>query len=193
MINVHLKNIFLISLILLMPTSVFAQKDKNGCKISKDFIKNNDTNDSSIHSQIWKNSIDPDSDEYLATQHIIYKNGDMAVIEHKYCSMYNYELAYFVADDNFKTTPKNIGNLIGKVYRQSIAIRPDFKKPVSVAIKENLEKLDFSSEKPFSKGLDIADRGNKNIEQSINVIKLENHSTLYKYMFGYYIGIDGND
>jgi len=185
------KFLLLFTAALLISTSLFASKDKNGCDIPKNFVKHVNIKDTTIASQSWKNAVDPDSDEYTTTLKLIYKSGDMAVIEHKFCSMYNYELTYFVADNNFKATHENIGKLINKISQQSVAIKTSFKTPLDEAIKIKLVQSKLSKSKPFDLDLSVPDTGNKNIEQSIIYTIIKNNSSKYRSKIGYYIGIGG--
>lgn len=178
---------------MLNSTFVYAETDNKACNYSRNFINKVEISDKSIRSQTSLNSVDPDSDEYVTTQYLLYKSGDLAVIEHKFCSMYNYELVYFVADGNFKTTAGNIGKLINKIFLQTAAIKPDFNESIAIAIEKKLKKSKFTSSKAFSQGLEISNNGNINIEQSINYIKLKHYTSLYQSMISYYLGVGGAD
>lgn len=185
------KSLFILISALLISTSIFADKDHNNCNYTKDFVKHTNIKDLNILSQSWKNTIDPDSDEYVTTHKIRYKNGNKAIIEHKFCEMYNYELNYFIADNKFKTTPKNIGKLVNKIYQQSTAVKIHFKIPLNIAITDKLTHSGFSQSKLFDFELSVPDSGNQNIEQAISYTVIKKPSSKYKSKINYYLGVGG--
>lgn len=61
-----------------------------------------------IVNTFWQDDRDKDSDESIKRLFISYKDGSFAILEHKYCLMYNFEAAYYLADKSKLSSIKAI-------------------------------------------------------------------------------------
>ena len=95
------------------------------------------------------------SSEYMQTLRILYKNGDHAVIQHKYCTVYRIEINYFRNRQADDLDAKAISILIAGLYAQYYAApeKVIFTKPLAEIIATTFKQQGFDREKDFTYGL----------------------------------------
>ncbi|VAW60916.1 hypothetical protein MNBD_GAMMA11-427, partial [hydrothermal vent metagenome] len=111
----------LIIILLSFTSNLYANKGKNYCEYKKGFVAHKQITDKNVSSYHWDERISSESNEQITTLYLTYKNGDTAIIEHKYCIMYNFEVSYLVADPDFSNSQKNIGKLMAQLFKQYAA------------------------------------------------------------------------
>ena len=142
--------------------------DNTACKYDESFIKEVMPNNKDILKSYWKKGIDPDSSEYTARLYLILKNGDIAVLEHKYCDMYNFELTYLVDKNTNGLTKDSIGNLV-KEYANLSQIKPSYKIKLNQIVSSELLKNKFQSDSALSIGLPVDQiKYNDNVEYGLS-------------------------
>lgn len=130
---------------------------------------------------------DPSSLEHTVTHTIEYKNGDVAVLEQKYCSMYNFEVTYRIkhlTDKSFLAALKNIDQIIPKVEQDYRLVAP-----LDMVVDREMNEHQLSIESTFTRGLpQMAARSDNSVEHSIRFQPAtpDNQATLT-----FYFGLGG--
>ena len=108
----------------------------------------------------------PSSLEHTVTHTIEYKNGDVAMLEQKYCSMYNFEVRYRIKQltkQSFTAALSNIGQLIPKVQQDYRLIAP-----LDMIVDREMNEHQLSIESAFTRGLPkMAARSDNSVEHFI--------------------------
>ncbi len=132
--------------------------------------------------------IDPSSSENVVTHNIEYRNGDIATIEQKYCSMYNFEVTYQIKQltkESFTAALNNIDRLIPKVEQDYRLVAP-----LEMIIVREMSEHQLSIESEFTRGLpEMAARSNSSFEHFLRFQPATNDSAA-KVTF--YFGIGGH-
>lgn len=109
---------------------------------------------------------DPSSLEHTVTHTIEYKNGDIAVLEQKYCSMYNFEVTYRIkqlTEKSFSAALSNIDQLIPKVKQDYRLVAP-----LDMIVNREMNEHQLSIESAFTRGLpQMAARSDNSVEHFI--------------------------
>ena len=130
---------------------------------------------------------DPSSLEHTITHTIEYKNGDTAVLEQKYCSMYNFGVTYRIKQLtklSFTAALSNIGQLIPKVKQDYRLIAP-----LNMIVNREMNEHQLSIESAFTRGLpQMTARSDNSIEHFIRFQPAtnDNQATLT-----FYFGLGG--
>lgn len=125
---------------------------------------------------------DPSSLEHTVTHTIEYKNGDVAVLEQKYCSMYNFEVTYRIKQltkQSFTAALSNIGQLIPKVQQDYRLIAP-----LDMIVDREMNEHQLSIESAFTRGIpQMAARSDNTVEHFIRFqpATSDNQTTLTFY------------
>ncbi|PKM45693.1 MAG: hypothetical protein CVV05_05375 [Gammaproteobacteria bacterium HGW-Gammaproteobacteria-1] len=111
--------------------------------------------------------VDPDSQEETITHTIQYANGDTAILEQKYCSMYNFQLSYKIKKlnrTNFEHSLNNIDKLIRDV-QQDYKLKAPLKDVVDMTMNQRGLSIDsaFSYDLPAQ-----AAKSSERVEQTIS-------------------------
>lgn len=122
---------------------------EESCQFKNSFVKEDIPKNEKVSMSYWQTGKDRDSEETVKRLYLVYKNGDMAVIEHKYCEMYNFELSYFSDRYSNVESTKKIGELISSHMIFS-AIQPSFNKNLGLIIMRKLEEKGFKTDKDLS-------------------------------------------
>jgi len=166
----------LLTLLLIFSSTLFATNSQSTCEYKKGFVTHKEIIDKDISSYSWNERLSSESNEQITTLHIIYKNGDIATIEHKYCTMYNFEVSYLVADPDFSNSQENISKLMAQYFNQYAIKKVEFTPSLETVLKNKIDDFNYS--------------GNDNVELFIEQQPLKESST-YKYLITFYIGIGG--
>lgn len=140
----------------------------------------------------WVSSIDPVSHEYKKTLYIIYKDGNLAVVEHKYCTMYNVEISLLSRDNaSQQTRLKNMTATIDRLFSSTVKIDGTFTKPlkdiIATAIVERFDVDKYLSLGLPSDQVDIDD----GVEYSITYSPYENIGTNFSHIVNFYFAVGG--
>ncbi len=170
---------------LLLTFPIACSAENISCKYSSSFIEETIPTDSNIQRFEWKKQRDPDSDEHVTKLEIIYKNHNTAVIEHKYCDMYNFGYTYSVNKNSDALSKTNIVKYIVEGFEQS-KLKPKFKTSLNKIILHALNQHKYNANNSLSIGLPIDQIiYNDNVEYGIEYILHKNGpaaATLIFYM-----------
>ena len=150
-------------------------------------------NTTDIVHYIWDTGRDKRSNEHLKTLRLLFKNGDYAVIQHKYCSMYNFEVAYFRNGQLDNLDEASIGKIVGSLYDAYAAKKATFKRPLADIVASSLRERGFGNDKDVRIGLPEggAEYPNEVVEYSIRYRSLYRNTNTYSGVATFYIGIGG--
>jgi hypothetical protein len=150
-------------------------------------------NAANVATHYWESGIDKRSDEHLKTLHIIYKNGDHAVIQHKFCSMYNFEVVYLRNSQADYLDAASIAKIVNDLYTQYAAKKAKFSRPLVDIISTSLKKAGFDIDKDSAVGLPENDASypNARVEYSLDYKSLDEFSSIYSSVTKFYMGIGG--
>ncbi len=166
----------ILTLLLIITSPLLAKSAENHCEYKKGFVAHKQITDKNVSNYHWDERISSESNEQITTLYLTYKNGDTAIIEHKYCIMYNFEVSYLVADPDFSDSQKNIGKLMAQIFKQYAVKKIIFTPPLENILKNKTYDFDFS--------------GYNNVELFIEQQPLTKGST-FSHMITFYIGIGG--
>lgn len=131
---------------------------------------------------------DANSLEKTVTHTVVYTNGDTAIVEQKFCYMYNFEVKYKLGEvtkSSFEDALKNIGHLIESV-KQDYKFKAPFASVVDMTMNQN--GLDLS--KPFKIGLPTrAVKSSDSVEHHLSFEPAKKNKGGAKIVF--YFGLGG--
>ena len=142
---------------------------------------------SDIANSFWQQDVD--GYEAIDRLHINYKNGSVAVIEHKYCSMYNFEVAYYSKSTSEFLDVASLKKTLSKLFKAA-AIADESTNRAVMAMSNRLEEKGFSPDQAIATAFDDSTKNNKRAEYSISYLPLED-SSLHKAAVFVYMGIGG--
>lgn len=173
--------------IFLLPVS--CNSEDLACKYKRSFIDNTIPAGESIQSVKWSNEIDKDSGEYISKLHIQYNNSDTAVVEHKYCDMYNFEYTYTFNHSSIVPTKETIANQSMLAFNLS-KIKPTLKSKLDKLVLNELTQQQFDLATSFSIGLPVEQvTYNDNVEYGIEYSPAETGGAVASMIF--YMSIGG--
>jgi len=170
---------------------VIADEPAEQCKYNKASITEINAEQTNVVSSEWAYSRDPDSDEHVKTNYLRLNNGDLVVIEHKYCSMYNFEFNYFVARSNRTINPSMISNVVKQLVKSNAKIFPESADKMAQAVKSSLLSQKFNKDKRYSQGIEPVISRTRNVEMSYTYTPYENIGTIFAAVINFYLGVDG--
>lgn len=133
--------------------------------------------------------VDKDSHELTRTHVVEFANGDIAKIEEKYCSMYNFSVIYklsSLSEKSFKNGLQNIHRLINGVDQDY-----HLKAPLQDIVDMTMNQRKLSLQDSFSYGLPIqAATSESHVEHSISVKRLRGKNTV-KAEINFYFALGG--
>ena len=185
-------NKMLITVLILVATSACAESGSD-CTYGDDFIKQEVAKDeASVAFYRWETGHDRRSNERLKTLHIVYKNGDYAVVQHKYCSMYNFEVAYFRSKQADYLDSDSAGKLVADLYSRHAGKQVTLTSPLAGIVSAALKEEGFDGEKDISVGLPEGEVDyDESVEYSIGYQSLDDISDIYTGAVTFYLGVGG--
>ena len=187
-----MKQLIILVMVLYGPLACSTENTK--CTYPAGIIKQGPpSNLSSITSYTWDAGQDIRSDEHLRTLRILFKNGDHAVIQHKYCNMYNIEVIYFRNSQASYLDEATISKTVAGLFEQYSVIKVKFSTPLTDIISSSLKKNHFDTDKDISIGLPESKATYKTsrVEYSINYKPLDEFNSLYSSAVKFYVGVGG--
>ncbi len=187
-----MRKLVLLIIILYGPLACSAGNTK--CAYPENTVKQNTPPKSdAIAAYTWDSGQDKRSDEYLKTLRILFKNGDHAVIQHKYCSMYNIEVVYFRSSQASYLDEKSLSKIVTELFEQHSALKVKFSTPLVNIISSSLKEGSFDVGKDFSRGFpeNRAKYQNSRVEYSIDYKTLDEFNSVYSSATKLYVGIGG--
>jgi hypothetical protein len=159
----------------------------NDCDISPKLLKFKTPESNDIANTFWQD--DKDGYETIKRLHITYKDGSIAVLEHKFCTMYNFEVAYYVADRESIENTDLIQKKAKYFFTYSAIQGGDQQESVETMTKSLHEKK-FDPEKEASIGYEGSHPQYGRAEYTIDYHPLGSVS-IHKAAITFYIGLGG--
>lgn len=173
------------TLLLLLSIFCYAENSSLSCDITKETLNLSTPTADNIANTFWQEG--HDGYEKVNRLHILYKDGSVAVLEHKYCIMYNFEVAYY--SSNALSESRDIVELFENFLTFSGAQDASGKK-AAAAINKRLDEKGFNSGRAVATTYDGSTSNNQLVEYSISYQPLED-SSLHKSAVFIYLGIGG--
>jgi len=139
---------YFLFIMLILPISCNAEN--LNCKYQSSFVNEKITSSSNIKSSKWEKHQDTDSGEYVKKLSIIFNNKNTAIIEHKYCDIYNFEYTFTIKNPTINKA--TIAKQVVYAFKYS-KIQPDFKTKLNKIVLNALDSQKFSRENSLSIGL----------------------------------------
>jgi hypothetical protein len=133
--------------------------------------------------------VDPDSQEETITHTIQYANGDTAILEQKFCSMYNFQLSYKIKKlnrTNFEHSLNNIDKLIRGV-QQDYMLKAPLKDVVDMTM--NQRGLSINAAFSYDLPAQVA-KSSDHVEHTISFAPHENNGA-FGAEVEFYFGLGG--
>lgn len=140
-----------------------------------------------IAKTFWQDS--KDGYETVKRLYITYKDGSTAVIEHKFCSMYNFEVAYYVQDKSKLAAIETIQKKANALLSYS-ALKDSSQQEALTAIAKNLNERNFNPDKDISTGYSGYNENYGDTEYAVSYLPIEN-SSLHQAALFVYVGMGG--
>lgn len=157
------------------------------CVLTADNINLATPESDDIANTFWQK--DKEGYESVARIHIAYKNGSMAVIEHKYCSMYNFEIAYYTSSKNELSDTETLAKTL-KTFLAYSAIQDDGIYSAISAMSKRLDEKGFDANHAIAIAHNNSTKDNKGVEYSVSYTPIED-SSLHKAALFFYMGVGG--
>lgn len=174
--------------LLLAAITISCHAEKNStCEFTSKNVKLVTPKGENIANSFWQKDVD--GYEAIDRLYVNYKNGSVAVIEHKYCSMYNFEVAYY---SNDKSEFSDIANL-EKTLKGLVSAAAFSDKKIQSSITAMISRLEekkFTANRPAATAYDDSTENSKRAEYSISYTPIED-SSLHKAALFVYMGIGG--
>ena len=163
---------------------------EDGCRFESGFVTEPLTqNMESVAESTWLSSVDINTGETIKRLTVTYQNGDIAVVTHRYCEMYNFELNYFVAGSE-SLDPDSIARVIVNHYNAYAKLTAEFEEGLDQVIVRALEAEGLSE--AFSVGLpEGAIIESPGVEYSMGYQPLGEVSGEYGAAINFYWGVGG--
>jgi len=157
------------------------------CKYPSSFVDEQTAKNENIKSIKWEKHLDDDSGEHVKKLSIIFNNKDTAIIEHKYCDMYNFEYTFTTKQQALNK--KDIAEQVVYAFKYS-KIQPKFKTKLNTIILNALDSQGFDAKNSLSIGLP-SDQilYNDNVEYGIEYSPANSNGTAPTLVF--YLSIGG--
>lgn len=161
--------------------------EKSKCNITKNNINLITPKKPEIIHSYWQES--SEGNESVNRLYLSYVDGSIAVVEHKYCTMYNYEIAYYSANKNEASTIESMANTLTELLSYA-AIKPSISESPEEKIKEKLKEKGFEKDDAIYFGFHSSDTKNQLVEYSFSYASNED-SSLHRSSTFIYLGIGG--
>ncbi len=145
-------NNFFAILVLSVPLTAVAGKTE--CRFFAEMVNQRPpSNVATVAAYHWNSRPHIEGNDYNRELHILYKNGDYAVIQHSYCKTYSFHVIYFRSNQLADLDAASIAKIVAGHFTQYEAAPVTFAKPLEEAIFTVLKPRDFKTDKDFSDGL----------------------------------------
>lgn len=180
----------LLTAIILLALTASCHAEKNSmqdCNYTKASVKLTTPKAENIAQSYWQTNVE--DYESIDRLFVIYKTGSIAIFEHKYCSMYNFEVAYYSRDGGEFSDIASLEKTLRTLF--SAASFSDVKTQKAVpAIIEQMKENKFDPSEVSSAAYDGSTEDAKRAEFSLSYIPIED-SSLHKAALFVYMGIGG--
>ena len=159
---------FLLLAVCLYSSGCFASDEvaSDECDYKREAFKFLEVNQKDVFASKWQHTADSETGEGVDRLVISYVNGDVLVVEHKYCVIYNFQATYYSAS----LLPQSV-KLVDRVKLMEgynfLAL--DLKTAPADQLSSKVSKADFSSDKPYRLNFDAVDKkGQNSVNYSIS-------------------------
>lgn len=174
--------------LLTVSISLFCQAEET-CDFQKKELELLSPQSTEVANSFWQQEID--SYETIDRLFINYKDGSIAVVEHKHCSMYNFEVAYYSASKNDFLNLTHLKETLNRLVDLSAVTDGATHKALDAMIK-NLETEGFRPDKKAESFWDGSTDRHQRAEYGMSYLPLDD-SSLHKAALFFYMGIGGED
>lgn len=135
------------------------QSDDDECSYKRNHFDFAEPKHQSILFSKWQNTKDPDTDENLDRLVVSYENGDVLIVEHRYCAIYSFKATYH----SFSLVSSTVAliEIVDRIQQYNLQ-GENLSLTFSGHLKRNMDELSFNNEKNFRKNFDAADKKGEN-------------------------------
>lgn len=159
----------------------------NQCGYNKNSVKLITPTADNIANSFWEKDVD--GNESIDRLFVNYKNGSMAVFEHKYCSMYNFEVAYYSRDPSEFSDVASLEKLAIEIFHSAAFSDSKTQQAITTMIKKMKDKK-FDPSEASATAYDSSTDDSKRAEYILSYLPIED-SSIHKGALFIYMGIGG--
>ena len=137
-----------ITLVLLATFSHFCLADYE-CDYSTKNLTFKTPESADIENTFWQD--DQEGYETVKRLYLTYKDGSIAVLEHKFCSVYNFEVLYYFSDRNLFSKTEEIQKKMNYFFSYASLIDTEQQEAIDSLI-EHFNKNNFNPDKTMTRG-----------------------------------------
>ena len=152
-----MKFIFIIFALLTLNCFAAEKPATNFRSFTRESLKFSTIKDPAIINRYWQHTQDPETEEFVDRLFIAYRNGDSAVIEHKYCLIYNFKASYYSTADEHTDNIEKLDQLLLNLQDLN-ALAAKLSVIPNKKIIAELKKVTFNPEKPSRVNFDASDK-----------------------------------
>ena len=159
------------------------------CTITHQNLAEPTPTDANIDQSFWQK--DSDGSEKIDRLTLLVKDGSVAVVEHKYCTMYNFELAFYTNNKTQFENTQALSSTLKNLYNLSAVQDKSIDTAIN-AMADRLKEKGFDTEQAMGTGYDSSTANNQKAEFSLSYQPLED-SSIHKAALFIYMGVGGTD
>lgn len=163
------------------------------CQYSPDFVSSSYSEPVGEGVQgIFLEREDPTSGETIKSLTLSYPNGDVVVITHKYCEMYNFEVNYFRSSGLDAVDSAQVGRLFMKLFDAYSQVQADFTPGLDEIVAAALNEHMTVVHQGFSIGLSedyVVD--SPGVEYAVGMKPIGDVSSEFESVINFYWGVGG--
>lgn len=162
----------------------------NNCQYTRANLAIKAPADSSVVNSYWQKDTDKDSQESIDRLHLVFTDGSSAVIEYKYCSMYNFSVVYYARSVDAIDNEKKVAAIVDRLVGYS-PVKVSFNKPFRQIVESALKSKGYNGQAKLQAYLSPDDVDTSDgIEYKISYSPLEERGVA-EGVVGFYMGIGG--
>lgn len=128
------------------------QSAANNCQYTRANLAIKAPAEASVVNSYWQKTKDESSDEAVDRLYLVFADGSSAVVEHKYCEMYNFSFVYYAKYKDDIGDEKKVATIINHLSSYS-AVKLKFKKPLLQTVESALKSKNYSAQSKLDIGL----------------------------------------
>lgn len=172
--------------ILLFITSSLCSADYK-CALSTEDITLVTPTSQDIVNTFWQD--DKDEYETIKRLYVTYTDGSLAIIEHKLCAMYNFEVAYYTKNQDTLSSTEAIQKQMNLLFSYSANQNAPLNEAIA-SITKKLNEKDFNTENAITASFYGANEKLQKAEYKLSYLPIEDSSLNEAALF-LYMGIGG--
>lgn len=163
------------------------------CQYSPDFVSSNYSEPVGEGVQgVLVQREDPTSGETVKSLTLSYPNGDVAVITHKYCEMYNFEVNYFRSSGSNAFDSAQVGSVLMKLFDAYSQVQAEFTPGLDEIVASAFDEQMAVAQQQFSVGLSedyVVD--SPGVEYAVGMKSIGDVSSDFGSVINFYWGVGG--